>query len=158
MKNSIFKFSRNVIFALLFTLHLSSAIYGHCEIPCGIYDDSLRVAMIKEHISTVEKSMKQINLLSQESTVNYNQLVRWVTNKEEHANKIQDIVSQYFLHQRIKLTNATSDKYDQYVTNLSLLHQLSVYAMKTKQSADLDIIGKLKEIIVSFEESYFHIH
>ena len=158
MKNPLFKFFGNAVFALLFTLLLSSTIYGHCEIPCGIYDDSLRVAMIKEHINTVEKSMKQINLLSQESTVNYNQLVRWVTNKEEHATEIQEIVSQYFLHQRIKLTSPASDKYNQYVTNLSLLHQLSVYAMKAKQSTDLDIISKLKEAIVSFEESYFHKH
>ena len=63
MKNPLFKFLGNAVFALLFTFLLCSTIYGHCEIPCGIYDDSLRVAMIKEHINTVEKSMKQINLL-----------------------------------------------------------------------------------------------
>lgn len=114
--------------------------------------------MIKEHISTVEKSMTQINLLSKESPINYNQLIRWVTNKEEHAKKIQNIVGQYFLHQRIKLTVPESDKHDQYVTNLTLLHQLLVYSMKAKQSTDLDVINKLEETITSFEESYFHKH
>ena len=79
-------------------------------------------------------------------------------NKENHAKKIQDIVSQYFLHQRIKLTNADSDNYDQYITNLTLLHQLLVYSMKAKQSTDLDVIDKLNETISSFEESYFHQH
>jgi nickel superoxide dismutase len=158
MNKTISKLNKTAIVAMLFTLFLSSQVYGHCEIPCGIYGDSLRIAMIQEHISTVEKSMKQINLLSQESPVNYNQLVRWVTNKEEHATKIQDIVSQYFLHQRIKLTAADSDKYDHYITNLTLLHQLLVYSMKAKQSTDLDIIGKMKETVASFEEIYFQQH
>lgn len=158
MNKTIPKLYKIAILAILFILFLSSTAYSHCEIPCGIYGDSIRVAMIKEHISTVEKSMKQINLLSQESTVNYNQLVRWVTNKEEHAKKIQNIVSQYFLHQRIKLTDPNGDKYDHYITNLTLLHQLLVYSMKAKQSTDLDVIGKLKETIASFEESYFHQH
>ena len=91
MIKRISKYFNTIPFAILFILFLSSAVYSHCEIPCGIYNDSLRVVMIKEHISTIEKSMKQINLLSQESTVNYNQIVRWVTNKEEHAKKIQDV-------------------------------------------------------------------
>lgn len=154
----ISKYFNAVSLTILFIFVLSSATYGHCEIPCGIYSDSLRVATVKEHISTIEKSMKQINLLSKKSPVNYNQLVRWITNKEEHAKKIQNVVSQYFLHQRIKLTDHNSDKYSQYLTNLSLLHQLSVYAMKAKQSTDLDIINKLNETIASFEDSYFHQH
>lgn len=158
MIKQISKYFNITPFAILFILSLNSTVYAHCEIPCGIYGDSLRIKMIKEHISTIEKSMKQINLLSQENTVNYNQIVRWVTNKEEHAKEIQDIISQYFLHQRIKLTDPASDKYGQYIINLTLLHQLSVYAMKAKQSTNLDVVDKLKETIVSFEESYFHKH
>jgi nickel superoxide dismutase len=158
MKIPLLKFYNMTIITVLFTLFLNSALYGHCEIPCGIYGDSLRIAMIKEHIGTVEKSMKQINLLSQESTINYNQLVRWVTNKEEHAKKIQDIVSQYFLHQRIKLTDSNNEMHDKYITNLTLLHQLLVYSMKAKQSTALDAIDKLNETVSSFEESYSHQH
>ena len=158
MKKPIFNLKNITILITLLILFLSNTVYGHCEIPCGIYGDSLRVALIKEHITTIDKSMKQIASLSQESTVNYNQIVRWITNKENHAKKIQDIVSQYFLHQRIKLTNADSDNYDQYITNLTLLHQLLVYSMKAKQSTDLDVIDKLNETVSSFEESYFHQH
>ena len=81
--------------------------FAHCEIPCGIYADSVRITLIKEHITTIEKSMNQIEEISQSSKPNYNQLVRWVNNKEEHAMKIQEIVSQYFLHQRIKIVDET---------------------------------------------------
>ena len=48
-----------------------------------------------------DEVMKQIEEISSSSKPNYNQLVRWVVNKEEHAKKMQEIVSQYFLHQRI---------------------------------------------------------
>ena len=158
MKKTTHQIRRLSISATLFTLILSSAIYGHCEIPCGIYGDSLRIEMIKEHINTLEKSMNQINLLSNENSINYNQIVRWVTNKEEHANKIQEVVNQYFLLQRIKLTSPIDDKYEQYMTNLTLLHQLLVYSMKSKQSTDLDIIHNLRNTTSSFEKNYFHKH
>ena len=33
--------------------------YAHCEVPCGIYEDSVRIVMIYEHITTIEQSMKK---------------------------------------------------------------------------------------------------
>ena len=87
------------------------------------------------------------------------QLVRWVNNKEEHAKKIQDIVSQYFLHQRIKLTDP-EDKvvYAKYQKHLGLLHQMLVYSMKAKQTTDQMYIDKLRKAIHNFEDAYFHKH
>ncbi len=62
---------------------------AHCQIPCGIYNDELRVQLIEEHIDTIEKSMKQIATLGAQSPLDNNQLVRWVMNKEEHAQKFR---------------------------------------------------------------------
>ena len=132
---------------------------AHCEVPCGIYEDSVRIALIKEHIVTVEKSMKQIAEISKEGTPNYNQLVRWVNNKEEHAKKIQEIVSQYFLHQRIKITDSNDSKaYAKYQKQLELLHHILVYAMKCKQTTDLANIEKISSTVSQFEQAYFHKH
>lgn len=132
---------------------------AHCEIPCGIYADSVRISLIKEHITTIEKSMNQINEISASSTPNYNQLVRWVTNKEEHAKKIQEIVSQYFLHQRIKLVDENQkEAYVKYQTHLGLLHKMLVYSMKCKQTTDLGFTEKLKATVSDFENAYFHKH
>ena len=132
---------------------------AHCEIPCGIYADSVRISLIKEHIATIEKSMNQINEISASSNPNYNQLVRWVTNKEEHAKKIQEIVSQYFLHQRIKVVEENQkEAYAKYQTHLGLLHQMLVYSMKCKQTTDLGFTEKLKTTVSDFEKAYFHKH
>lgn len=131
----------------------------HCEVPCGIYGDSLRIALISEHIRTVEKACNQINELSSAATPNYNQIVRWVVNKEKHAEEIQEIVSQYFLHQRIKLTdNSDKKKYKKYHMHLEALHKISVLAMKSKQGTDLEVIAKLKAAVEDFESMYFHKH
>jgi len=133
-----------------------AGLLAHCEIPCGIYDDGLRIQMIQEHITTIEKSMNKIDALSKESPVNYNQLIRWVTNKEEHANKIQHIVSQYFMTQRIKLAPA-GDKAAQesYLKKLGLLHEILVYAMKAKQTTDQQYIAKLRQAVETFSDIYF---
>jgi nickel superoxide dismutase len=143
-----------VILLMLFAF--TSSAYAHCEIPCGIYDDQQRIEMIEEHITTVEKSMNMINQLSKESPVNYNQLIRWVDNKEAHATKIQDIVFQYFMTQRIKSSEtdnkAEQDKYDR---ELKLLHQLALEAMKSKQTTDLAHIKNMRDLTKSFSSSYF---
>jgi nickel superoxide dismutase len=152
---------KSILFLFLsgFLLFGSFQASAHCEVPCGIYEDSVRIALIKEHIATIEKSMIKIEELSKAEKPNYNQLVRWINNKEEHAKKIQDIVSQYFLHQRIKLVDETNEKaYEKYEKQLSLLHKMLVYSMKTKQTTDQGYIKKLRDTVGKFEDSYFHTH
>jgi len=131
----------------------------HCEVPCGIYDDSLRVKLIYEHITTIGKAMDQINEMSKAGDTNYNQMVRWVMNKEKHAEEIQEIVSQYFLHQRVKMQD-TSNKhgYGHYIEQLTSLHEVLVYAMKAKQTTDLDNVKMLQKAVMKFEKAYFHSH
>lgn len=142
--------------SLVFNFQKSEA---HCEIPCGIYADSVRITMIREHITTIEKSMTQIMELSEADDPNYNQLVRWVVNKEEHAEKLQHIVSQYFLHQRIKLVEkSNSEAYEKYQTHLELLHKMLVYSMNCKQTTDLSFIERLRSTVTDFERAYFHTH
>ena len=148
----------SVLLVGIFTISSFKA-KAHCEIPCGIYGDSVRIALIYEHITTVEKSMNMINELSAKENPDYNQLVRWVVNKEEHAKKIQDIVSQYFLHQRVKPATADDDNaYRKYVKQLESLHHVLVFAMKSKQSTDLKIIDTLREKVHVFEHAYFDNH
>jgi len=126
-----------------------SNVSAHCEIPCGIYDDQLRTQLIAEHATTIEKSMKQIMALSKASPVNYNQLVRWVSNKENHATEIQQIVSQYFMTQRIKPDQKM------YSEKLAVLHKMLIAAMKCKQTTDLANVEALRARLIEFETLYF---
>jgi len=130
--------------------------FAHCEIPCGIYDDEVRVKLIAEHITTIEKGMTEIESLSKASPVNYNQLVRWIENKDHHANEIQHIVTQYFMTQRVKLVDKNDEQANKdYVRKLTLLHEMLVYAMKAKQTTDLGNIEKLRSLLDEFRTVYF---
>ena len=132
---------------------------SHCEIPCGIYDDSMRYDMLSEHITTIEKSMNMITELSAAGDKNYNQLVRWVVNKENHADKFMEIVTQYFLTQRVKPTALDSgEAYDDYVKHLTYFHEMLVYAMKCKQTVDKANVVKLRELVKDSGELYFKEH
>ena len=131
-----------------FIFILSVQVFAHCEIPCGIYDDEMRIKIINEHIVTVEKSMDQIIKLEKEEHHNSNQLVRWIMNKEHHAGEIQEIVTQYFMTQRIKLDTKNYEK------KLGLLHQMLIYSMKCKQTTDLANVTKLKDLVNDFEALY----
>jgi len=135
------------IFCVLFIT--ASFALAHCEIPCGIYDDEMRINMIAEHIKTIEKSMQQVIELSGKTPVNYNQLTRWVINKEHHAKEIQEIVTQYFMTQRIK--PGASD----YMKKISLLHKMLVSAMKCKQTTDLSHTADLNKLLKEFHDVYF---
>ena len=129
--------------------------FSHCEIPCGIYGDEMRFALMKEDIATIEKSMKQVMELSEQASLNQNQIVRWVQNKEHHADKIRDVVSQYFLAQRVKpVLSKDSAEYDAYVNKLKLLHEMIVVSMNCKQTTDLAHVDKLKRLVDMFEKAY----
>lgn len=133
---------------------LAAPAFSHCEIPCGIYGDKMRFDMIDEHITTIEKSMNQIEELSKAGDINYNQLVRWIDNKDTHATELQDIIAQYFLHQRVKPVDAGSDGYDTYQKQLELCHRIMVHAMKAKQTTDLAHIEALRNLTKEFRASY----
>lgn len=134
--------------AILSVFFAAGTAGAHCEIPCGIYDDAMRLDQIAEHIKTIEKSMNEIKELSNGNPLNYNQLVRWVSNKETHANEIQHIVTQYFMTQRIK------PDAKKYAEKLKVLHHMLIYAMKSKQTTDPANTEKLKSLLKEFEILY----
>jgi nickel superoxide dismutase len=142
--------------AVLLTVAIQS--FGHCEVPCGIYDDQARVRLMYEHIATIAKSMVEIDKLSKAAPVNYNQLVRWITTKDNHADQFQHIVSQYFMTQRLIPAKPGDKAYQKYITELTLMHELLVNAMKCKQNIDPKIPEAMRETLHQFEHSYFPDH
>jgi len=144
MKKLIFIILVSLFSFCFFTVKASA----HCEIPCGIYDDEMRIKMIKEHIVTIEKSMNQIIKIEKEKKHHSNQLVRWIMNKERHADEIQEIVAQYFMTQRITFDAKNYEK------KLGLLHQILVYSMKCKQTTNVNYLNKLRLLVQEFHTLY----
>ena len=143
------------IFVTILTISLLShnLVLAHCQIPCGIYNDALRIIIMKENFQTIKKSMDQIKKLSGLSDpLSKNQTNRWINTKESHAQDIQIIISEYFLTQRIK----ESDK--EYTKKLEYLHKLLVIAMKCKQTINISYIDQASSLIDDFSTIYFDKH
>ena len=143
------KFYLQVVVGFSFLLLVAVTASAQCAIPCGIYDDEMRIGMINEHLATIEKSMNEIAKIEKEDHQNSNQLVRWIMNKEHHADALQEIVTQYFMTQRIKPDTKDYEK------KLGLLHQMLIYGMKCKQTTDLKNIEELRILVTAFQRLYF---
>ena len=76
------------------------------------------------------------------------QIVRWVVNKETHAQLIIETISDYFLTQRVKASQ------EDYVDRLVLHHAVIVAAMKAKQKADHETAAKLKTAVAKLLAYY----
>ena len=125
----------------------------HCQIPCGIYGDKMRISMLMEDAATIEKGMKMLAEFDKEESPSKNQIVRWVMNKDTHAQAIQDQVAAYWLAQRIKAPKEGSK--DKYHKQLELMHGITVAAMKCKQTADTAHVDKMKKLAIEFSGTYF---
>ena len=137
----------------IFTIIFQSIIFGHCQVPCGIYDDASRIIQIQEDFRTIKKAMGQIILLNSKSSAqDSNQLIRWINTKEEHANNIQKILTEYFLVQRIKPSNK------KYIDQISTIHQVLILAMKCKQTVAVNYVDDGINIIEKFIDIYFDKH
>jgi nickel superoxide dismutase len=124
-------------------------VEAHCQIPCGIYDDEMRFQMLEEHITTIEKSMKLVDELSADPGKNANQLIRWVINKENHADEMAQIVTQYFLQQRLKLDDP------QWAAKVKPCHEILFYSMKAKQTTDQANVEALRAAVKALKDVYF---
>lgn len=129
----------------------------HCQVPCGIYGDRMRIDMLMEDAATIAKAMDQLTAMDAEESPSKNQMVRWVVNKEQHAQNIQDQVAAYWLAQRIKAPADAADTAarEAYHHQLEVLHGITVAAMKCKQTTDLANVEQLKNLALALSDAYF---
>lgn len=140
MKNYSGKIFRWVFLLSAGIFLFSQSAYAHCQIPCGIYGDNARILSMLEDVSTIEKSITLIKELSgSNDPQSQNQLVRWVMNKEEHAQNIISTICDYFLTQRV------TPESDDYLKRLEKHHIVIIDAMKAKQNVDMELVKKLKK-------------
>jgi nickel superoxide dismutase len=137
------------LLTLIFSLFTQQYAWSHCQVPCGVYGDSARFTQMLEDQTTIAKAIDQISDLAGKKDVkSANQLNRWVAAKEDHASKIQKIIAEYFLSQRIK---SSSDNYDGLLKGA---HTVMVAAMRCKQGVDAKSADYLKASIEGFQMVY----
>lgn len=149
MKNALLKVIPAIIVSGVVFVVFSPFAFSHCQIPCGIYDDYLRLEQMIEDSDTVIKSTRSLADLSGKADAqSENQRVRWIMNKEDHAQKIISTISDYFLTQRVKPGQID------YVERLKKHHAVILAAMKSKQSASVEKANTLKKAVKELKMYY----
>ncbi|OLP82270.1 hypothetical protein AK812_SmicGene37089 [Symbiodinium microadriaticum] len=124
----------------------------HCQVPCGIFTDELRVQAMMEDASTIRKAVVQAQELHKAGGLqDVHQMVRWITTKEDHAQKIMTTTADYFLAQKVKKADLSEDDY---LKRLALHHDVMVAAMKAKQSSELGPVDTLDKAIEALAPIY----
>jgi len=137
--------------------HFQTAALAHCQVPCGIYDDSMRITMLREDATTIRKAITSMEGLMQDQghpLHGFNQGVRWISEKDETATNVQRVVSDYFLTQRVKSVPQGSPGHDAYLEQLTRMHAILVAAMKCKQNADMESVDALDGAIDAIASYY----
>jgi ubiquitin-small subunit ribosomal protein S27Ae len=139
------------------TLHLVLRLRGgHCQVPCGIFDDPHVVAEIQQCCETIRKAMvqgKELHATITTDPLSMNQMVRWINTKEEHCKKIITLVSEYCLCQRVKTVGVFKSD-EEYVQALKSHHAVMACAMKAKQSMDISVCHDLEHAVEDFSKMY----
>lgn len=142
------KFNYTLNIAILLLVFVSQFASSHCQVPCGIYDDHARYKAMLEDAMTVEKAASQMAQLKGTDAQSKNQFVRWVMNKEKHAQNVISTISDYFLTQRVKASQKD------YTERLRKHHTVIVAAMKAKQNADIKYARELYSAIQALAAYY----
>uniref|UniRef100_A0A7S2A7K5 Ubiquitin-like domain-containing protein n=1 Tax=Trieres chinensis TaxID=1514140 RepID=A0A7S2A7K5_TRICV len=140
------------------TLHLVLRLRGgHCQVPCGIFDDPAIVAEVRQAAATIRKAMVQSSelhggLSAETTALSLNQMIRWVNTKEEHACKIITTIAEYCLCQRVKKPEFATEK--DYADALKAHHAVMQAAMKCKQNVDVTFADGLDHAIDDWAKMY----
>ncbi|CAI8296565.1 MAG: Uncharacterised protein [Opitutia bacterium UBA7350] len=149
MKTTRFNLLKSTLLLAMTIFGFSSYALAHCQVPCGIYDDSARVDSMLEDAATVQKAIATLATLSGKTDLpSINQSVRWVQNKELHAQRIIETISDYFLTQRVKPGQ------DDYATRLARHHSVILAAMNAKQNTSFDAAQVLRVSIQNLRAYY----
>lgn len=144
-----------ILVALCTLVSAPSSSLGHCQIPCGIYDDEARITHMLEDAQTIEKAMTAIQELAGKTDAqSANQLARWIVNKESHASDIITITAEYFLTQKLAEVAEGAEGRDAYLASLADHHAVMRAAMKAKQNVGAEYVATLRGAIEALGARY----
>jgi nickel superoxide dismutase len=139
-----------VIYKIIETLDKKIGITSakaHCDVPCGIYDPI--VAQISA--LTVVRMMDLMAALDSEGTAHDNSMARYISVKEEHAERAKHEIRVIFGD---FIKEAHFEKYPELP---ELFHKIMQLGSKTRQTADREAGVAFVEAINQFAEIFWGI-
>lgn len=131
---------RFVFFGTLIASAYAAAILdAHCQMPCGIYHDDMVYDQIDQFVETAYKGISVMNESKFNTVKEKNEFVRWVIQKEKCCNEATDLITAYFLQQKIKPDEPDTMK------RLQSAHKMLFLIVAIKQNTELDFVKQFNE-------------
>ncbi len=116
--------------------------------PCGVYHDQMIYDKIDEYYETMYKCISAMNNNEFKSVTDKNQFVRWVMTKDKMSDEVAEILTYYFLQQKLAPSPDNAEM-------VSSIHKLLFLLPAIKQNADLKMIKQFGDEWEHFK-SLFH--
>lgn len=127
------------LLAIIASASLQGTLSAHCQMPCGIYHDEMVYDEIDQYVETMYKAMGVLNDNHFETVREHNEFTRWVMQKEKESNDIADLITTFFLQQKIKPDEEDTSK------RLATAHKMLFYLMQIKQNTDKKFVDSFSE-------------
>lgn len=132
------------------SLMLKLDLQAHCQLPCGIYHDDMVFDQIDQYAETMYKGISILNESKIRTAHDHNEVIRWVLEKEKESNEIANLITVFFLQQKIKPGEPSTAK------RLESAHKLLFLLVAIKQNTDLRFVKEFTEEWEKFK-NMFHI-
>lgn len=132
----------------VFVLSTHSKIEAHCQMPCGIYHDQMIYDKIDEFFETMIKAVTAMNNNEFKTSQERNQFIRWVITKEKECDEIAQLISTYFLQQKLK--PGDEDSFDL----VKSAHKMMFLLVQIKQNSDANIVREFGKEWDHFKELF----
>lgn len=132
-----------------FICHTGS-LAAHCQMPCGIYHDEMVFNQIDQYIETMYKGMTELKNSKFSNPLERNNFIRWVALKESASDEMANLITQYFLQQKIKPGEPDTAK------RLVSAHKMLFELTAIKQNVDLKMIEDFADEWENFKQM-FHV-
>lgn len=109
-------------------------LHSHCQMPCGIYHDDMVFDQIDQYVETMVKGVTVLSENKNDSCSEKNTFIRWVIQKENMSNETAQLLTSYFLQQKIKADE------DDTVKRVCSVHKMLCYLVTIKQTCDMKYV------------------
>ncbi len=128
----------------------TGSLAAHCQMPCGIYHDEMVFNQVDQYIETMYKGMTELKNSKFSNALERNNFTRWVLLKETASNEMADLITQYFLQQKIKPGEPDTAK------RLASAHKMLFELTAIKQNVDVKMVEEFADEWENFKQM-FHV-
>ncbi|KIC74650.1 hypothetical protein DB42_AZ00050 [Neochlamydia sp. EPS4] len=128
----------------------TGSLMAHCQMPCGIYHDELVFNQVDQYIETMYKGITELNNSKFSTPFERNNFIRWVKLKDTASDEIANLITEYFLQQKIKPAEADTPK------RLISAHKMLFELTAIKQNVNIKMIEAFADEWENFKQM-FHV-